>query len=437
MADELRQRLIVELNGPGNLPKQLGDSAKQAREASKAVKDLRKDVDAYRRGQAAMLSANALDSYRRAEQRVNKELLDEQKKAREQRQALKSRFMVGAAATFAAGSALTRSTVSQYAPAAADRFDWALKDFGAAIGRDMLPSLEKATRGVYELQEAYLSLSPETRKAIADTIFYGTILAGGVVVYKGLAFVVGSAYTATRGLVVGLRELAGALGLNAAAAQRAALANATAGGASGMLAAGAAGGLLARGGRFALRAGLPAWLAYEGMNLFGNKGDEFGGLGDKLVGSASRTVEGFFRKIFQGREGFEQWRQRANLIEDVKWGRASPEQIARYQKMNETGEERKGGELLAARPPAIFGGMQEYLHQVQLDILGSGPMAEKRDRRELIDALKTLASIMQKAANAGMVGGLGGVASVGPGDLGLMGQLMMGALGGGRGAGGG
>jgi hypothetical protein len=435
VADELRQRLIIELNGPGNLPKTLSDSARQARVAEAGLVKVRREVGEASRAakEFARLVSGGFLSQKLPDENAAAKAAKQMEEARKKRQQLYKEGTTASLGLFAAGAATMRGTVGQYAPAAADRFDWALKDFGASIGRDLQPNLEKATKWVYELGNAYLSLSPGTRKAIADTIFYGTLLAGGVVVYKSLAFVIGGTYTATRGLVAGLGQLAGALGISTVAAQRAAVANVAAGGSSGMLAAGAAGGLLARGGRLALRAGLPAWLAYEGLNLFGDKGDEFGGLGDKLVGSASRTVEATFRKIFNSRARFQEWRARASLTESVKWGNASPEQIARYQKMNETDEQKKDAFGMAARPGQIFGGAQDMLRQMQLDIIQSGRIDSQR---ELTQALEKLTAAITESLKKGGLPGL--LTDVAQNAGGLFGGIL-GAIGNmnGRGAGGG
>jgi hypothetical protein len=412
---ELRQQLIVELSGKGNLPAHLEGAAKQSKAAGQGVLTVRQEAE--RLGKVSLRGLlNPL---------TTRQVLPSEASARP---AKPPGFdWKSAAATYASGMGMVGS-VGLYSPAAAERFSWAVKDFGAAIGRDLLPSLEKGTRWVYDLQKAYLSLSPGTRKVIADTIFYGTVLAGGVLAYRGIALVAGAASTMITGLaarIAALSVVAGNFMLGA--------------GAGGAAAAGASGGLLAGAGGFArkgLKGGLYAWLAYEAGNLFANRGDEYGGLSDKFVGSVSRGIEGSFRWLFQGKAGFREWNRRAGLIEREKWGLdMTPGERAELQRYKDkASKDAGGGEMLAARPAQIFAGAEDFLRSLQMDVIQSPQVQAQRD---LTDAIRELILTLKSgggAAGAGMVGGGAAAGIVDMSSIGGMLARAAGALfGGGRG----
>lgn len=95
--------------------------------------------------------------------------------------------------------------VALYNPAALIRFDLAVKDLNATIGRALLPVLERFTVVIREIGNAVVGLSPAGNKMIGVLAAVGVGLATATVA-TGVFFGVMS------GAIVGLTVLAGALG---------------------------------------------------------------------------------------------------------------------------------------------------------------------------------------------------------------------------------
>lgn len=94
--------------------------------------------------------------------------------------------VVGGAApwAFGAGMGAIAGHGGMFSPWEMQRFDKAVRDLSASVGKDLVPWLQTATSTVRSLADAWLSLPEWTRKSIAGVIAMGTVIGGSVLVFN-------------------------------------------------------------------------------------------------------------------------------------------------------------------------------------------------------------------------------------------------------------
>ena len=222
---ELSQKVVVDLLAKGDLRKQLDAAATSADKLNQRTQAGREYLEGMRqsseklKGQlAAMKTRDGLKELRerakleqaivvarkRATGELAKERIDKAKIAQDkivaERAQARSENRTAGRNLFAGGTAAVIGTTALFNPWAVDRFTWALKDMGAAIGQDLEPLLVGATKVIRGLADAYVNLEPAVRSGIADVVGVG-IAWGGFSWLTGMLGPISAAKFALGGLV--------------------------------------------------------------------------------------------------------------------------------------------------------------------------------------------------------------------------------------------